>query len=881
MNINSSKDNKEQLPTTVSGDKKKRISKYLFNSEEDEQMIKALEENVFFKTMAKGKINIILSKFELKHYEKDEIVYSQGERGDYFYMVKSGKFEITSQDNEKKTIKTKFESFGELALIRKDKTVDSAKCLEEGDVYKLHRKHFEKLVKEENKKILQQRIEFLYAVPIFGFFDSMTISVMAMSMTHRKFFVDQVIFEEGSPGDSLYIIVDGEVECKGKGGEFVRVLKEKECFGELSILFEAPRSMTVTARVATGCFQLTPKDLITTLGTEYKTEIFKSILKYAFKKTGPFSLLGKDSYINQMPYYWEISDYKGNEIYCNPEEAKKNINPKISLILSGNLVEKENEEDKTEKIITNRLEIFHDNLTKRDSLEKNIYTQGDCHIITIEWKTIFSFIAPDLKDVPLEKTLEFLNQLSYMKQIPMFKHASDNLLHKICILMKIEKFKKDDIIFSAGEKGDKYYLIKEGQVGLILKNKKEDIRVIEKGNYFGERALLEDKPRSGTIKALNNVVCYVLHKKDFIETIDENMLNYLNHRMALQDTFKKKLEDFYWITDLGKGKFGNVSLVHNGKYIYAIKCVSRTAADKQKILAKYFLEERKVLLKLDHPFLMKLVGTMRNQKNVFYLTEYIDGTTLGHRLEQKDYSSKVSVSDKIFETRFYVSFIFIILDYLNSKNIIHRDLKPDNIMIDSNGYLKLIDFGTAIEIKNFTSTITGTPHYISPEVLMGNGYSYSCDYWSLGIMAYEIYYDSYPFGNGAKEPMQVYREVIRNELTFPKDGNNNKLVNSLISSLLNKKVKERLCNLESAKNHIFFKDYKWEDLIDFLIKPPYKPKKHDFKPYERFTKRYIDYLEESSSNKSAEGSELLSDYEEEGDLNIPDNWADAFSDRSK
>ena len=82
-------------------------------------------------------------------------------------------------------------------------------------------------------------------------------------------------------------------------------------------------------------------------------------------------------------------------------------------------------------------------------------------------------------------------------------------------------------------------------------------------------------------------------------------------------------------------------------------------------------------------------------------------------------------------------------------------------MIDNKGYLKVIDFGTAMEINDFTSTITGTPHYIAPEILLGKGYNFSVDYWSVGITAFEICFGYFPFGNNAKDPMEVYKEVLK------------------------------------------------------------------------------------------------------------------------
>ena len=435
--------------------------------------------------------------------------------------------------------------------------------------------------------------------------------------------------------------------------------------------------------------------------------------------------------------------------------------------------------------------------------------------------------------------------------------------------MSKEKFSPKSIIMNEGEMGDKFYLIKNGKV--IVKKHNKLVREMEQGSCFGEMALLVNEPRSATVEASTNVTTYVLTKQSFIDTLDKNMLTYLKKKVALQDTFDSHLEDFFFCKNLGQGKFGSVSLVHNGKNYYALKAVSRIAAEKQKILIKYFLEERRVLIKLDHPFIMKLVRTFKNDENVFFLTEFINGRGLGKYLESKPQNSFLNK----YETQFYVAFLLIILDYINSKQVIHRDLKPDNIMIDSNGYLKIIDFGTAITIKNFTSTITGTPHYIGPEVLMGKGYSYSCDYWSVGVITHELFYNYYPFGNNAGDPMEVYRDVLKRELTLPSKGD--PVVNSFIKCLLRKKVNERLCNFDKAKKHPFYKDFHWGDLIDFRLVPPYIPKNVFNQEVSSFKMKYIDFLKDETRVKKNKNSEsLLSSYDDDGTLTYNKDWVNEF-----
>lgn len=402
-----------------------------------------------------------------------------------------------------------------------------------------------------------------------------------------------------------------------------------------------------------------------------------------------------------------------------------------------------------------------------------------------------------------------------MKKIQIFRDSSDQRLLEICKNMKKEKFLAGEVIFSEGMTGDKLYMVYKGKVKIYKEER--FLREIEEGGCFGEVALLKNEPRTATTIADTKVSTYSLSKDDFISFIDKNMLDFLIKKISLQDNFQTKLEHLNIVKGLGHGKFGEVGLVHNGKNLYAIKAVNKKLIEKQAMLIKYFLDERSILLSLDHPFIMKLVKTLKNQDYVFFLTEFISGIVLSKHISSKK-DSKLRNKE---EVQFYVAILLIIVDYLNSKNLSHRDIKPDNIMIDEKGYLKLIDFGTATVIRDFTNTITGTPHYIAPEVLQGKGYSFSCDYWSIGIIAYELYYNTHPFGSKATEPVEVYKEILKKyknlfifrDLIFPTVYGDPAVV-SVIQHLLKKKPSERKCNLELLKSEQLFSDFKW--VINYL-----------------------------------------------------------------
>ena len=332
-----------------------------------------------------------------------------------------------------------------------------------------------------------------------------------------------------------------------------------------------------------------------------------------------------------------------------------------------------------------------------------------------------------------------------------FKNFTKQQLENLYKRLKVEKYQNNKIIISQGDESTRFYIIKKGSVDFYQKNR----RVYSKGknDFFGERNLLFKEPFSESGKAHGEVELYYMDKRDFESVADKNLLQYLKEREYLQDS-NINLNDLVYYKDLGEGSYGSVCLVKSSKngYFYAIKCMPCKQI-LYSLLNSNLEIERTILSKLDHPFIVRLVKAMKDKKYIYFLMDYIKGKELFDAMRDIGMLNKN-------QTRFYAASVMIAIKYLHEKKIIFRDIKPENVMVLSNGFCKLIDFGTAKNIIDKTQTIIGTPHYMAPEVILGAGYTFKADYWSIAVMMYEFMCGKMPFGDEEEETMDIYLAII-------------------------------------------------------------------------------------------------------------------------
>ncbi|CAD2090576.1 cAMP-dependent protein kinase catalytic subunit, putative [Plasmodium vinckei lentum] len=282
---------------------------------------------------------------------------------------------------------------------------------------------------------------------------------------------------------------------------------------------------------------------------------------------------------------------------------------------------------------------------------------------------------------------------------------------------------------------------------------------------------------------------------------------------------KMKYEDFNFIRTLGTGSFGRVILAtykNEDLPPVAIKRFEKSKIIKQKQVDHVF-SERKILNYISHPFCVNLYGSFKDESYLYLVLEFVIGGEFFTFLRRnKRFPNDVGC--------FYAAQIVLIFEYLQSLNIVYRDLKPENLLLDKDGFIKMTDFGFAKVVNTRTYTLCGTPEYIAPEILLNAGHGKAVDWWTLGIFIYEILVGYPPFY--ANEPLLIYQKILEGIIYFPKflDNNCKHLMKKLLSHDLTKRYGNLKKGAQSVKEHPWFANIEWNNLLNKRVDVPYKPK---------------------------------------------------------
>ncbi|XP_078387176.1 cGMP-dependent protein kinase 2 [Cetorhinus maximus] len=463
-------------------------------------------------------------------------------------------------------------------------------------------------------------------------------------------------------------------------------------------------------------------------------------------------------------------------------------------------------------------------------------------------RQVFQSIMMETAQARNKKYFNFLSSVSLLKDLP------EEKLFKIVDCLEVDYYDKGDYIIREGEQGNTFFIIAKGKVRVTqTRDGDEDaqeIKTLGAGEYFGEKALISEDLRSANIIAVDDdTQCLVIDRDIFnqmVGTYEELQTNLKEYVEQLSRSDKKRnatpltfassecsevlrlrekvarfsnscpFKNFDIIATLGMGGFGRVELVKlkDEDVTFALKCIKKNHIVETR-QQEHVYSEKNILLQTKSQFIVRLYRTFRDSKYVYMLLEACLGGELWSILRDMCFFDEPTA-------RFCVGCVVEAFDYLHNRGIIYRDLKPENLLLDLDGYVKMADFGFAkrIGLGKKTWTFCGTPEYVAPEIIMNKGHDFGADYWSLGILVFELLTGNPPFTG--PDPIQIYNMILRGmeKVDFPKRIP--KRPEDLIRRLCKVNPTERLGNKKNGINdirkHKWFQGFDWEGLRNRKMK---------------------------------------------------------------
>jgi serine/threonine protein kinase len=288
------------------------------------------------------------------------------------------------------------------------------------------------------------------------------------------------------------------------------------------------------------------------------------------------------------------------------------------------------------------------------------------------------------------------------------------------------------------------------------------------------------------------------------------------------------LKDLELMGMLGSGTFGRVRLVRHKREPttpYALKQLQKARVVEYGQVDNV-KNERDVMVNLNHPFILKCVATFQDKHSLFMLLEFVQGGELFSLLSKQD-TGAVPVA----WAKFFAACVSAALaDGFHARKIAYRDLKPENLLLDSQGYIKVVDLGFAKHIPTRTYTLCGTPEYLAPEIVLGKGHDEGVDWWAVGILIFEMLCGVSPFADESGDQIKIARKIVRGKVSWP-DWIRDAQAKDIVKGLLTAKQTKRLGCLkgggQDVKAHAWFGTIDWAKLLRRDIKAPWTPKVKD------------------------------------------------------
>lgn len=766
-------------------------------------------------------VETIMQTMEYFEFEQGDPVVIQGDVGNTFFVTHEGSLSVSMNGSVVNTM-GRGKAFGGLALLYNCPRTASITAKTKASCWGANGDTFHKVLQENAKHHYAENRKALESVQLF---DGLPIKQKDRIGEDLKIEVMEKgtrVVTQGEPCTAMYFVKKGDlivyVGAKVKpdgsieGGKEIARLTTGDSFGERALLYDEPRGSTVLADSKCELLCIGGSELKEVLGNDLSGVLERSYLHQGLRKSplmSQFTAAQQSAIVQVMT----IKSFKEGEkieaghrfvVVVEGSISGKNEGKDITLTKGrwyedDALSESPEKDNATRKSANDALNTLD---KKASTLKGLVADSGGARLgiltkqgMASAYKTLGITISGG------EDAGDYTRKMLLVKKVAIFRHLSQVQTDNLIKSFETKKYKKGETVFKQGEMGDKFFVIASGEVNIVINN--AVVRSLGKNACFGERALLFAEGRSATVNVTSNEAdLWSVVKERFEQIISESMKQELMNRIELQDT-SLTMKDLKHVKLIGAGAAGVVRLVEHkkNKTRYALKRVKKQGGK----IPEEVKRECELLAENDHPFIMRLVKTFETGNSVYMLTELITGGEL---------HAAIRVIPTVLsraQAQFYTGSLVLVLEEIGDRNIVFRDLKPENVMLDQQGYLKLIDFGIAKKLeegKSRTYSMIGTPHYMAPEVMRGHGYGTEVDIWSLGVMLFEFVCGFLPFADELDEPTEVCTAVLKDALSFPggyKDKHGRELIQGMLCRQPKKRIGAGIQGHEEIKTCAFFK----------------------------------------------------------------------------
>ena len=744
-----------------------------------------LQANPLFSDLSSAQLQQLVAVLLVVECNAGQTVIQEGDYGHNLYIVESGEYGLhTVSGKEPRSTYTQGESFGEVALVHNVPRTATITCTKEGTLWALDRESFQKIILSTKRNFFDTRLQMVKMCKVFASLTDKQMSLIAAELQEVAVEEGVRIVAEGDLADSLYLIKEGTVS-----------VRRRHNHGELGPNASIGVHPAVLVRVSSsgggGSSSGGPSSPLPAVAT------------------------GSDDLDEEELRVLRAGDFFGESSLCADQHRLASVVAKTAVTLLK--------------------------LTRESFGTLFGYGRTWAHSRCALGAAGEPAVVRSSSQVQLEHDLEMLVRRNLTRRLvadlDFLSPLSASEKEMLCEHLYEAPFVAGQTIIRQGDPAEQattFYMVKSGAVRITQRNADGQTVVLKEhrgaGEFFGEMSLLKPEPRHATVTAIVPTVCMCVDATTFNEVLGP-MSHFLKRAAAERswdiDSAQRaaiRLEDLRVHRILGVGAFGRVKLVTHepgGKKdeaapAYALKCISKGQVRKLQQV-EHVLNEKNILAMCRHPFLPRLVAKFQDASELYMLLELALGGELFTVLTRHPDGLPSA------HARFYTAAITSALAYLHDLKIVHRDLKPENVLLDSAGYVKLVDFGLAKMVDDVTWTFCGTPDFLAPETILNKGHAEPVDWWGLGVLLYEMLLCTAPFA--ADDPMATYRRILACDYRFVRqlEPATEDLIRKLLVVTPASRLGGSIRGGRDVKAHPFFAPLNFAKLLQREVTAPYVP----------------------------------------------------------